>query len=495
MFKLVIWNNQLDEGLFEKFQNRNDIVIITAKEQNLKWSELTLTSNILSNLAENADLAFAGHGFDDNDTCFYDLTDDSGVVTAYRSSDVINEIFKPFILNTNINLHMMSCHSGMVLEELVYQTQDNIADGRWLNHSIFLHGGTIIIRGLRIMEALEIIDNTDYNEQEVSDYRNFNLFEKLHVNTPGDLTYIQIPNFACKAPLVVSSNFVGHNLLSFNQHLSQDWAQIRSKINVFANENDIAHELVEAKPVNLFNYLKSSFMHGADKFYELKFTICVGVLDGKLVNVDDSKITKFVDDLYSLVEENHLTKAQFDELVAIQYLYHAKNIACPPGGTITFPQGLGFKLTTAYEKLFKNGFDITQVQCGDVSVLQAMMNSYYPIETIIATLNMTGIKCSNLNNSLLNNICYIESAQELLPILLERIEHKIDLNAKNSNGISVLDHIQYSDTFRKHYKLILEKSHPVENVSLLTEVIHYFESSETKILGQVDEHHNESDIN
>jgi hypothetical protein len=455
MFKLVIWNNQLSEGLFEKFKDRNDILIITTKDENLKWSELTLPSNVLSNLAENADLVFASHGFDDA-TCFYNFVNDSGEVTAYRSSDVINEIFKPFILNTNINLHMISCHAGMVLDELVHQTQVNIADGRWLNHSIFLHSGTITIRFLRISEALEIIDNTEHNEQEVSAYRNFNLFEKLQTNTPGDLTYIQIPDFAFKAPLIVSSNFVGHNLPNLPQHLNQDWTQISSKINAFADENNIAHKLAEAKHINLFNYLKNSFKHGADNFYELEFPTWVGVLDGKLENVDDIKVTKFVDDLYSLVEANHLTKAQFDELIAIQYFFHAKkNIFISSG--VVFPDGYGFKLTSAHEKLFCKGFDVTQVQYDDLTFIEQLLWSNYPVDAIRATLNMAGIRCSDLNsNNLLNNILYIESSQELLPTIVKRLEQKIDLNAKDSEGTLLIDQIKYSSMFKKHYKLILK---------------------------------------
>ena len=70
---------------------------------------------------------------------------------------------------------------------------------------------------------------------------------------------------------------------------------------------------------------------------------------------------------------------------------------------------------------------------------------------------MAGIRCSDLNsNNLLNNILYIESSQELLPTILERLEQKIDLNAKDSEGTSLIDQIKYSSMFKKHYKLILK---------------------------------------
>lgn len=170
MFKLVIWNNEESQLILEKFKDRTDVLIISAKEQNLKWSELTLPQSVISNLTENVDLVFSGHGSGDNATCSYDLINVDGEVTAFRSIDVISEIFKPFIENSHVNLHMMSCHAGMVLDELVHQTQVNIADGRWLNHSIFLHGGTITIRGLRTREALEVIDNTDRDGQGISTY-------------------------------------------------------------------------------------------------------------------------------------------------------------------------------------------------------------------------------------------------------------------------------------------------------------------------------------
>lgn len=390
---------------------------------------------------------------------------------------------------------MMSCHAGMVLDELVHQTQVNIADGRWLNHSIFLHGGTITIRGLKTREALEVINNTDRDGQEISACRNFNLFEKLYISTPGDLTYIQIPDFAYKAPLVTNSNFIGHNLVNLEQHLTQDWAQIRLKINKYADENNIAHKLLATKQVNLFNYLKNSFKHGADCFYELEFVICIGVLDGKLVKVDDDKVTKFVDDLYSLIEENHLTKAQFDELIAIQFFFHSKNISYEPNLKITFPQGLELKLTSAHQKLFSKEFDVTKVQYDGRTFLEALLRSNYPIEAIKATLNMTGIKCSDLNsnNSLLKNIGYIKSAQELLPTILERLEQKIDLNAKDSEKTSLLDQIKYLEIFKEHYKLILEKSYPVENESSLADAAWSCGISESEIIGLASARNSEFD--
>ena len=121
-----------------------------------------------------------------------------------------------------------------------------------------------------------------------------------------------------------------------------------------------------------------------------------------------------------------ITKDQYDELIGIQY--HLSSAQITGINNIKFSNpSIGIQFTSAHQKLFKYGFDLSAVTYRNKPFVESYIDKahYILIKTL---LSVETIKCSSLSSDLIKKIIWTKSnSKELLELLLSKVE-KVDLS-------------------------------------------------------------------